>query len=108
MRMVKEQVDLARAVAKWLANHNDFHLLQQKDGTEWWLDIFMVVLFQARDTTKNETLVSRINDGRVIYVSGTSWNGQKAARIAIANWQANLKEDFKVITEALEAAIKDD
>ncbi|KAF3146389.1 hypothetical protein TWF569_006398 [Orbilia oligospora] len=56
-------------------------------------DLFMVVLFRAKDDTLNEVLAEQINSTRKIWVSGTSWGGSKAVRIAAANWRVNLEEE---------------
>ncbi|KAF3197046.1 hypothetical protein TWF679_003772 [Orbilia oligospora] len=56
-------------------------------------DLFMVVLFKAKDDTLNEVLAEQINATRKIWVSGTSWGGSKAVRIAAANWRVNLEEE---------------
>lgn len=53
---------------------------------------FMIVLFRARDSELNEVLVEKINATGKIWVSGTSWGGSKAARIAVANWRVNLDD----------------
>ncbi|EWC46745.1 hypothetical protein DRE_03990 [Drechslerella stenobrocha 248] len=55
-------------------------------------DMFMVVLFRARDPMLNEVLAERINATGKIWVSGTSWGGSKAVRIAVANWRVTLEE----------------
>ncbi|KAK6503335.1 hypothetical protein TWF481_008358 [Arthrobotrys musiformis] len=54
--------------------------------------MFMVMLFRAKDDALNDVLADKINATRKIWVSGTSWGGSKAVRIAAANWRVNLDE----------------
>ncbi|KAK6355118.1 hypothetical protein TWF696_004241 [Orbilia brochopaga] len=56
-------------------------------------DIFMVVLFRARDDELNEKLAEKINATGKIWVSGTVWRRQKSVRIAVANWRVGLEVD---------------
>ncbi|KAF3902545.1 hypothetical protein ABW21_db0205689 [Orbilia brochopaga] len=56
-------------------------------------DIFMVVLFRARDEELNDKLAEKINGTGKMWVSGTVWRHRKAARIAVANWRVGLEED---------------
>lgn len=48
------------------------------------MKIFMIVCFRAVDEDFNKTLVQKIKDGRLIYVSGTQWEGRPASRIAVS------------------------
>ncbi|PKS08766.1 hypothetical protein jhhlp_004819 [Lomentospora prolificans] len=49
----------------------------------------------------NDVLVERINATRKIYVSPTTWKGEKAVRIAVSNWMVNVAKDFGVISSVL-------
>ncbi|KAH7193555.1 pyridoxal phosphate-dependent transferase [Fusarium flagelliforme] len=90
---------LSRQVAAFLRDSEHYDLLPD-DGAD--LDeVFMIVLFRARDPKLNEVLVQKINETRQMYVSGTSWKGEKAVRVAISNWMVDVDRDFKVITSIL-------
>ncbi|KAK6536804.1 hypothetical protein TWF281_001015 [Arthrobotrys megalospora] len=68
-------------------------------------DMFMVVIFRAKDEVLNDILAEKINATGKIWVSGTLWGGSKAVRIAAANWRVNLEEEgfgsVAIVREAL-------
>ena len=108
--MLQEQIRLARAVASYLFDHPDFELLPSSPATkdEIMARIFIIVLFKAKSEQLNKVLVQRINASSKMYVSGTSWKGQSACRIAISNWQANVARDSPIITNVLEGIVGED
>ena len=66
---------------------------------------FMIVLFRAADRFTHchaDRLVQRINATGKMYVSGTAWDGRKAARIAVSNWQSSVERDWEVVMGVLE------
>ncbi|KAK6217397.1 pyridoxal-dependent decarboxylase [Colletotrichum tabaci] len=90
---------LARRVARWIRESEAYELLPEG---AWDLEeTHMVVLFRARDEAVNEELVGRINATREMYVSGTSWKGRKAVRIAVGSWRVDVDRDFDVVTRVL-------
>ncbi|KAJ4022349.1 hypothetical protein NW752_000447 [Fusarium irregulare] len=90
---------LSRQVAAFLRDSEHYDLLPD-DGAD--LDeVFMIVLFRTKDPKLNEVLVQKINETRQMYVSGTSWKGEEAVRVAISNWMVDVDRDFKVITSIL-------
>lgn len=100
-RLLARTVELSRRVSQFLKESSDYELLPDEDAP---LDeVFMIVLFRARDDALNEVLVERINGTRQMYVSGTSWKGAKAVRMAVSNWMVDVDRDFKVVTSILEA-----
>lgn len=107
--MLERQITLARRIASYLFDHELFELLpgRLKNWHETEQDIFIIVLFRAKDDAFNNSLVSRINLTSRIYVSGTMWLERPATRIAIANWQANPERDIKVIQSVIEDVVLD-
>jgi glutamate/tyrosine decarboxylase-like PLP-dependent enzyme len=104
--MLQRQIALARGIAQHILRSDEYELLPQlREGdsseTERLQDIYIIVLFRARDEQLNSTLVQRINAGRKVYVSGTSWDGQPAVRFAIANWQVDVEGDLRVVVDVL-------
>lgn len=101
--MVEKQIRLARRIAGWLYDHPKFITLPEasskKDLRE---NTFMVVLFGAKDDGLNENLVKKINSTSQIYVSGTTWAGRAACRIAISNYRVDEVRDFNKVVEVLE------
>lgn len=108
--MLQRQIRLARLVGSFLlSNSEDFELLpslESENDEERIQNIFIIVLFRARDEPLNDVLVKRINATNRIYVSGTVWDGRPATRMAIANWQVKPEEDFEIIKEVLNEVMK--
>ncbi len=112
--MFARQVRLARAVAKYLENSEAYELLPRsvKTGMDSSVidndfpNIHIIVLFRAKDGNTNSQLVKRINTTRRMYVSGTSWEGKPASRIAISTWKVDVERDLKLICGVLDDAIK--
>ncbi len=97
--MLARMVRLARRIAAVIRESEHYALLPEeeaeaeaagdgdgdgdRDG-----DINIVVLFRARDDALNEALADRIRATGQWYVSGTSWRGRTACRVAVASWRA--------------------
>lgn len=108
--MLQKQITLARRIASYLFEHEYFDLLPRSPERCWLeieQDIFIIVLFRAKDDTFNKSLVSRINSTSRIYVSGTTWLDHPATRIAVANWQADPERDFKIVQSVIEDIVLD-
>lgn len=84
-------------MAQFIQESKQYELLPNGNIDE----IFMIVLFRAKDSALNDVLVERINATRKIYVSPTTWKGEKAVRIAVSNWMVNVAKDFGVISSVL-------
>lgn len=107
--MLQRQITLARRIAFYLFDHELFELLpgSMKNWHEIEQDIFIIVLFRAKDDSFNNSLISRINSTSRIHVSGTMWLDRPATRIAIANWQADPERDIKVVQSVIEDVVLD-
>ncbi|KAK2744467.1 hypothetical protein FQN55_006794 [Onygenales sp. PD_40] len=100
--MLQNQISLARMVASWLFEHPAYITLPETPTVDELVrNTYIVVLFRAKDDSLNQTLTTKINATSKIFVSGTSWEGKPACRIAISNWRVNVKEDFEKIKEVL-------
>lgn len=108
-RMVANMVRLSRKVAAFVRASEHYDLLPDHDnggdGSDWVVEdeVFMIVLLRAKDKELNDELVGRINETRQMYVSGTSWRGEKAVRVAVSNWKVDVERDSKVVTSILSA-----
>ncbi|KAI0400238.1 pyridoxal-dependent decarboxylase [Xylaria palmicola] len=105
-KMMERMVLTARAVARAVQCCDDDYVLLPDDGPRPLRvgdDVHIVVLFRARDDALNEVLVSRINEGRKWYVSGTSWGGKSAVRVAVSSWRADHEDAFETVKESLMA-----
>lgn len=108
--MLKRQVQFARAVAIHIFHHAAFELLPQdvfhcEDQIRE--NIFIIVLFSAKNKTMNNDLVKTINASGEMYVSATVWDGQPACRIAVSNWGVNVDCDLNIVKEVLEYTVSE-
>ncbi|WYZ41499.1 hypothetical protein EsH8_V_000394 [Colletotrichum jinshuiense] len=102
--ILARMVVLARKIAQWIRESHAFDLLPEGD---WDLgETHMVVLFRAKDDKVNEELVGKINATRQMYVSGTSWKGRKAVRVAVGSWRIDVERDFELVKKVLEDVVK--
>ncbi len=100
--MLQRQIRLARKVVADLWDSEVYQVLPVATSKREALEkTFIVVLFSAKEDGLNADLVRRINSTRKIYVSGTSWEGRSATRIAIANWNVDVDKDYKIIQSVL-------
>jgi glutamate/tyrosine decarboxylase-like PLP-dependent enzyme len=101
--MLARQVSLSRKIAELLFSHPDYVLLPESTLPiqETLEDIFMIVLFRAKDDDLNKDLMNRINSTLKIFVSGTEWDGKPAARFAVSNWQVDVAKDLATIEGVL-------
>ncbi|CAD6568363.1 MAG: hypothetical protein ASARMPRED_001688 [Alectoria sarmentosa] len=106
--MLKRQVRFARAVAAYLFVHADFELLPSdifRDRVRIDQDIFIIVLFKAKNEALNNTLAKRINASSKMCVSGTVWDNCPASRIAVSNWQVDPDRDMNVVRTVFEGVL---
>lgn len=101
--MVARMVTLARKIAAFLRDSQHYEWLPSEDASTE--NLFMIVLFRARDPAVNEVMVDKINETRRIFVSGTKWNGQKAARIAVSSWRVDVEKDLEIVKDVLTAVV---
>ena len=102
--MLARMVVLAREIARFLLDSVDYEWLPEIDATSTEAALektHMIVLFRARDEALNEVLVDRINATGKMFVSGTSWAGRNAVRIAIASWRVDVERDLAVVKDVL-------
>ncbi|KAI5277130.1 PLP-dependent transferase [Aureobasidium subglaciale] len=109
--MLERQIALARTIAAYMIDSDDYELLPLISGDaskeEVLQRVYIIVLFRAREEALNVELVKKINASRKIYVSGTKWGGQPACRFAISNWQASVDRDWSTVKEVLDSVVTD-
>ena len=103
-QMVARMVGLARRVAEFVRDSPDYDWLP--DASASLESVFIIVLFRARDKMINDELVQKINASGKMYVSGTTWDGEKAVRLAVSNWRVDVERDFAVVKSVLESVVK--
>ncbi|KAH8704844.1 putative tyrosine decarboxylase [Talaromyces proteolyticus] len=101
--ILKTQIRLSRMIAGWLYDHPAYTPLPLASSEEdLCAQTYVVVLFRANDESLNKQLAERINATSKMFVSGTSWDGKPACRIAVSNWRTDVLRDFAVVTDVLE------
>lgn len=106
--MLERQIRLARSIAAWLFDHPEYDVLPAATTKQELLEnTFIIVLLRAKDDSLNNELVKRINATSKMFVSGTSWNGNPACRIAISNWRVDVERDFSLVKDVLETVVRD-
>lgn len=97
--LLSNMTQLSRKLAAFLRDSEHYELLPDHEMS---LDeVFMIVLFRARNSALNGELVEKINETRQMYVSGTSWKGERAVRMAISNWMVDVSKDYNIVTSIL-------
>jgi glutamate/tyrosine decarboxylase-like PLP-dependent enzyme len=100
--MFQRQIRLARGIYDWIFDHPEYTALPATSSKSDLLDqTFMSVLFRAKDDGLNRELSKKINDTSRMFVSGTSWDGAPATRIAISNWRVDVERDLELVTGVL-------
>ncbi|KAJ5506634.1 Pyridoxal phosphate-dependent transferase major region subdomain 2 [Penicillium expansum] len=100
--MLERQIRLARKIYGWVFDHPGYTALPEALSKSELLDrTFMTVLLRANNEDLNRELGSKINDSSRMFVSGTSWDGSPACRIAISNWRVDVERDFLLVTDVL-------
>jgi glutamate/tyrosine decarboxylase-like PLP-dependent enzyme len=103
--MLSRMVLLAREIAAFVRDSGHYEWLPSADASLE--STYIIVLFRAKDDALNEVLVDRINASGKMFVSGTTWEGRKAVRIAVGSWRVDVERDSAVIKEALTAIAED-
>ncbi|KIK58947.1 hypothetical protein GYMLUDRAFT_262271 [Collybiopsis luxurians FD-317 M1] len=99
VEMLSRMVRLARGIADFIKISEGYELLPSQEAS---LDsTHIIVLFRAKHAKLNDVLVQKINETRCMYVSGTTWNGQKAARLAVSSWRVDVMRDLAVVKDIL-------
>ena len=102
------QIELSRGIARFILESKAYELLPRHKGSaeEVMSNIYIIVLFRAKDETLNRQLVEKIKASRKVYVSGTTWNGEPACRFAVSNWQVDVARDLALIKGVLDEVLK--
>lgn len=116
-KLFASQILLARAIAQHIHEQysEDFKLLPALKVGETLEDqlkqIGIIVLFRSKEEELNKVLTDRINSHKDIFVSGTSYEGKKAVRIAVSGWDIdhsnNANSDVTVVCSVLDKVLHD-
>lgn len=106
--LLERQIRLARMIAGWLFDHPAYTALPvSQTKADLVAKTYTIVLFRANEEALNRDLANRINATSKMFVSGTSWEGRPACRIAVSNWRVEEQRDFEVVTGVLEPIVQE-
>ncbi|KAL7275606.1 hypothetical protein RUND412_001438 [Rhizina undulata] len=112
--LIRTLIIHARSIARFIYRHPAFELLPRVSGEDEDAavgNVFISLLFRARDPALNKVLKEKINSGGRIYVTGTKWRGEDAVRIAVSNWRVRADEagegGWAVVKEVLEGVVRE-
>ena len=81
--------------------------IAELDGVEVLNEVVLnQVLFRFDSDERTDEVLQRVQEESRVWMSGTSWDGRKAIRLSVSNWQTGDEEidlAVDVIGEALEA-----
>ncbi|RKO93954.1 glutamate decarboxylase [Blyttiomyces helicus] len=100
--LVERTCAFAKHVGEWIAAQDELELLYAVD--------LCIVLFRGKGGRRegaegNKALVSAINGGGALYVTGTVWDGVPAIRLAVVNYRTTDAEFDTVVKGLKEAAL---
>jgi len=61
------------------------------------------VLFRYEDDARTDEVLARVQASGRVWLSGTSWDGRKAIRVSVSNWQTD-DEEIELAVEEFRAA----
>jgi glutamate/tyrosine decarboxylase-like PLP-dependent enzyme len=61
------------------------------------------VLFRFDSDGRTDDVLRRVQEGGAVWMSGTTWDGRKAIRVSVSNWQTG-EEEIRLAVEAFETA----
>ncbi|KAK4191548.1 L-2,4-diaminobutyrate decarboxylase [Podospora australis] len=99
--MFSRMVHLSRKIAAFVRDSPHYEWLPDQESSIE--NVFMIVMFRARDKKLNEVLVDKINGSGKMFVGGTQWQGQKAVRLAVSTWRVDVERDAALVAEVLNA-----
>ena len=61
------------------------------------------VLFRFETDERTDEVLRRVQESGTVWMSGTTWDGRKAIRVSVSNWQTG-DEEIDLAVRAFEAA----
>jgi glutamate/tyrosine decarboxylase-like PLP-dependent enzyme len=63
------------------------------------------VLFRFESDERTDDVLRRVQEGGAVWMSGTTWDGRKAIRVSVSNWQTG-DEEIALAVKAFESALQ--
>ena len=64
------------------------------------------VLFRFATDDETDDVLRRVQDAGDVWMSGTTWDGRRAIRVSVSNWQTTEDEIVKAVSELLSDPLK--
>ena len=118
-KIICDNITFARKVEAWLVDHNKWYDVltppstsSSEQGNYRISNIVLfapsrmcgVTAFQGKDA--GAQLIKAINATGKMYVTGTSWKGRSAVRLAVSNYLTD-DRDFDIVTEVLSSVMSE-
>jgi hypothetical protein len=62
------------------------------------------VLFRFEDDERTDAALARVQASGEVWLSGTTWDGRKAIRVSVSNWQTG-DEETDLVADAFRRAV---
>jgi glutamate/tyrosine decarboxylase-like PLP-dependent enzyme len=77
------------------------------DGAEVLNEVVLnQVLFRFETDARTDRILQTVQDSGDVWLGGTTWNGRRAIRLSVSNWQTG-EEEIDLALEAFRAAVQD-
>lgn len=124
--LVRRNVSFARQVDTYLRSHSSYDVLTptpdySTDSNPLSFKVLNIVIFapspsapaRYRQATSDNpdpaaTFLASLNSTNEIFVTGTTWRGRKAVRIAVSNWMTDERRDLPIVKGVLERVMKEE
>jgi glutamate/tyrosine decarboxylase-like PLP-dependent enzyme len=63
------------------------------------------VLFRFATDAETDEVLRRVQDGGDVWMSGTSWDGRRAIRVSVSNWQTT-EDEIELALQSFRAAVE--
>jgi glutamate/tyrosine decarboxylase-like PLP-dependent enzyme len=78
--------------------------IEAQPGVEVLNDVVLnQVLFRFEDDAQTDEALTRVQQSGRIWLSGTTWDGRKAIRVSVSNWQTG-EDEIDLAIEEFRAA----
>lgn len=124
--LVRRNVSFARQVDTYLRSHSSYDVLTPTPdnstvSNSLSFKVLNIVIFapspsapaRYRQATSDNpdpaaTFLASLNSTNEIFVTGTTWRGRKAVRIAVSNWMTDERRDLPIVKGVLERVMKEE
>jgi glutamate/tyrosine decarboxylase-like PLP-dependent enzyme len=97
VELVERCCEQARRFAEQIAAVRGVHVLNEV--------VLNQVLFSFEDDERTDEALADVQAAGEVWLSGTTWNGRKAIRVSVSNWQTG-DEETDLVVEAFRRAVE--